>query len=132
MYQAWVPDPEYGSKRRVGYMLALLEPYGLVVQQIEVDRGERRQGIATAVYETAARDACENFGVPLHSDVYRTAASQMFWEKQQARGRAVCIEACEPHGECAPTEHKLGRGGCTRYRLSCPAPTSLGFTRKQN
>lgn len=91
---------------------------------VEVDPEVRRCGIATALYEAAARAACKEFKAPLHSDKERSRAAQGFWQKQIAKGRAVCIKATEP-GRDDYEGPISNRGGCELYKLSCPAPKSL-------
>lgn len=71
-------------------------------------RGDhQRRGVATKLYEAAARGACKRFGLPLSSDVDLQTGSRGFWEKQVRKGRAHYDADLE------------------RYVLSCPAPASL-------
>ena len=79
-----------------------------VVVDIEVDEGYRRSGVATRMYEAAAKLACSHKR-PLASDVTRFAGPRAFWSKQVQKGRAREVPA----------------RGSTAYVLSCPAPSSL-------
>ena len=46
---------------------------------IEVDRSLQRAGLATQLYERAAREACKR-STPLRSDTERSGYSQKLWE----------------------------------------------------
>ena len=102
------------------------------VAMVKVDKGLQRTGVATKLYEDAARLSCRE-GRALRSDDARTASTQRFWEKQERKGRATCAERIPPN----PAERDrarddmsiYGRGGCAYYRLPCPAPSSLAGTR---
>jgi len=99
------------------------------VAWIEVEPDRCRQGIATRLYEQAAAATCEVMGSPLASDTERTEASQAFWAKQVARGRATCVEPGEPSGGPAinnPTMPATGRGGCLYYQLKSCGERVLG------
>lgn len=76
------------------------------VTWIEVDPEYRKRGVATKLYEAAARAAC-NEGKSLASDTTgnRAPSTEAFWRKQLAKGRA---------------EHREDR-----IVLFCPAPSSL-------
>jgi len=80
------------------------------VTESRVEPAYQRRGIATQLYEAAARYACE-FGQPLSSDITISAAARGFWEKQERAGRAM--------------RRKLDRGDEV-FVLSCPASASLG------
>lgn len=117
----------FADHERVG-LLTLREKNS--VSLIEVEPGFARCGVGTRLYEKAARIACAEGGTPLRSDVYRTAASQGFWEKQVRVGRAIC--AGREHPEHGGAEEALvGRGNCLFYKLTCPAPKSLRGARAQ-
>lgn len=67
------------------------------VAHIEVEPGFRRQGIATKLYEAAAREGCRRDAIPLGS-TSRTpnSESNQFWAKQFAKGRAVRYRSAYP------------------------------------
>lgn len=71
------------------------------------------RGLGTELYHAAAVEACRR-GVTLQSDMDRSDAAEGFWKKQIRKGRAVRRVAYL-------TEEKV-----TYYRLSCPAPDTLG------
>lgn len=86
--------------------------------EIEVASSARRQGVATALYETAARELCARWGLPLMSDVARSASADAFWRKQVTKGRAVKV--------VVPQKFADERSGVPyAYQLRCPAPESL-------
>lgn len=98
---------------------------GIRVSHIAVEPAMQRCGVATRLYERAAKIACVEHNTPLKSDIERSKAAQGFWEKQVDKGRARCVEPeqrTEAFVDDAPT---TGRGGCSDYELTCPAPTSL-------
>jgi len=104
-----------------------------MIGYIEVARTHRRRGLGTRLYVAAAKEACRWLCMPLHSDTARTANAQAFWEKQARKGRATC-ERQVPANTWASqhdlaTESILGRGGCWRYKLTCPAPATLDRAR---
>lgn len=102
------------------------------VSDIRVSPKLQRCGVGTKLYEQAARFACKTFREPLHSDVERSAMSNRFWQKQVEKGRAVCVaKTGAPDISVPDWMATTGRGGCTRYRLSCPAPTDLSRQRRQ-
>lgn len=89
------------------------------VVEIEVQKSsERRQGIATSLYERAAQISCRRFGKPLASDTAdrRNEKSTTFWQKQANKGRArqVVAEFDPDFGVQEPF-----------FTLRCPAPTTL-------
>lgn len=64
------------------------------VRNVEVDRAHQRKGIATKLYQAAARAACDE-GRPLVSDERTTGAhSNDFWLKQAYKGRAI-MDGCK-------------------------------------
>lgn len=113
----------------VGYV-TLKSDDGPTIDYIFVRETWRRRGVATALYEAAARGACRSYGVPLQSDVERSAAAQAFWVKQVRKGRATCVRPTPKVGRVQPTAYVMGRGGCYRYALTCPAPASLARARR--
>lgn len=94
---------------------------------VKVDTGYQRQGIATRLYEEAARIACADYGRPLFSDETRSANDQAFWRKQEAAGRAqkVSLKGMPSDDEVG----LLGHGYSYVFKLSCPAPASLAGLR---
>lgn len=81
------------------YISLVIEGGETRTAKIEVHESLRRQGIATRLYEDAARLACSR-GAPLRSDSERSAADQAFWAKQERKGRAVCVRP-EPEAPAA-------------------------------
>lgn len=95
---------------------------------VEVTKELQRCGIGTKLYKEAAKIACKEFGEPLHSDIERSAQAEGFWQKQVAKGRAVCTKPIL--ASAGDWEGPIvGRNGCETYKLTCPAPTSLGRKR---
>lgn len=95
------------------------------VSNVVVDDPHLRSGIGTKLYEEAAKVACQQFKQPLHSDEERSLPAQRFWEKQVRKGRATCVERVDEHRSHDDSMPIKGRGGCVRYRLTCPAPRTL-------
>jgi GNAT superfamily N-acetyltransferase len=83
---------------------------------IHVRRDMRRCGLGTQLYERAAKLACE-MGYPLSSDYSRSANAQKFWEKQVAKGRAICAAEAPRPKPALPASSVRGRGGCLYYTL---------------
>jgi GNAT superfamily N-acetyltransferase len=111
--------------------LAPAEGGGLRVGHIEVAKDARRQRVGTRLYERAAQLSCKVYRGPLRSDVYRTAEAQAFWDKQVAKGRAVCARQSSEHeAEYAkgwPHDMSISnRGGCVHYVLRCPTRSLAG------
>ena len=70
------------------------------VANVEVEPEFRRQGVATALYEAAAKEACRRDAVSIGSTYRPTgAASNQFWAKQFAKGRAVRYTHVRRYGE---------------------------------
>jgi GNAT superfamily N-acetyltransferase len=117
-----------GVKGRVGAITVAnrsSEPDVAFVSHILVDEAFHRCGVGTRLYERAAQIACKDFKLPLSSDSERSGYAQGFWEKQVRKGRATCVKAVpERRSNCA-SDALVGRGGCERYKLTCPAPKSL-------
>jgi hypothetical protein len=77
----------------------------------------RRCGVATKLYELVANRACGH-GLRLCSDYRRTPESEAFWQKQAAKGRAIC-RGWQKRGR--------ERWYCTEYQLkSCPVRSLAG------
>lgn len=93
-----------------------------MVTWIEVSRTHRRHGVATWLYEQAAKAACRLWHAPLSSDFVRAEGAEGFWRKQASHGRARCIQRPNVRGKDY---------GCSRYELSCPAPASLAGLRRR-
>lgn len=115
--------------KQVGYV-TLKNDLGPTIGFIGVNSWQRRRGLGTKLYEAAAKEACRWLQMPLHSDVERTAAAQAFWEKQERKGRASCEKPVPASmGKLAKTipasDSVMGRGGCWRYKLTCPPPATL-------
>jgi GNAT superfamily N-acetyltransferase len=102
--------------REVGRMNVTLKPVGAKVVTVSVEAAHRRAGVATRLYQAAAHEACEHFGVPLVSGLQRSASAEGFWRKQLSKGRATM--RTDP-------ETKV-----SFYALACPAPRSLGRSRR--
>lgn len=79
------------------------------IKGVFVQAAHRRKGIATKLYEAAAREACAR-RAPLASTDVRAGTTEAFWKKQLAKGRASI----------------LGKGRERPwYILDCPPPASL-------
>jgi GNAT superfamily N-acetyltransferase len=110
----------------VGHIIVVKENDVPYVSDIRVLPQLQRCGLGTKLYEQAAQFACKAFKKPLHSSIERSAMSDRFWQKQVAKGRAVCVARThEPPAEQPDWVPVPGRSGCVRYRLTCPAPTDL-------
>lgn len=105
--------------KEVGYLDLQLTPQGLPYpSMVSVDPAVRRRGVATLLYQEAARLAEDRFGHPLHSDVDRSGSDDAFWQKQVRGGRAECVRKRTPPRD-PPFDYIVkGRSGCTRYRLA--------------
>lgn len=79
----------YAGRRKIGSFVA--EKYrdskSLVVRSATMRPGYERRGLGTKAYEALANWACAN-DFTLYSDSSRTDASEGFWRKQTAKGRA--------------------------------------------
>lgn len=97
--------------------------YGLAagqVYEIGVKPSAQRRGVATKMYEAAAKELCRRFNVPLRSDAARTNEADAFWKKQLRKGRAEEFNTSHPDRSIRQES----------YRLKCPAPESLDGTRR--
>lgn len=92
-----------------------------VVDTIEVTEEVRRQGVATQLYEAAARLACSKRSVLGSQDRLQGAWSNEFWEKQLAKGRAIQLK---------PKTGPVTRG-TTRYMLTSCESFDLSGLRKR-
>lgn len=126
------PDADQGrgfeivDKGRSVARVTLKNDLGPTIGYIEVDDVYQRRGLATKLYEAAAKEACRWLKSPLYSDYERSAAAQAFWEKQVRKGRATCERPWGTRAAVGPAyDSIIGRGGCWRYKLTCPAPASL-------
>lgn len=92
-----------------------------LVEHVYVNEGARRHGVATALYEAAAKDACRA-AEPLVS-AYRVydAHSNTFWKKQHAKRRAVVVGVRHDAGRKIPV-----------YALDCARGVDLsGIPKKR-
>lgn len=107
-------------KRLVGRLVVNSDKYaGHKVMNIQVDDDHQRCGIATRLYEIAARAACKA-GDNLASDTIRSDAAQAFWTKQVKKGRAKCGRKTQPF-------YDKGKGGCAYFILTkCPVRSLAG------
>lgn len=80
------------------------------VYTINVEPGHRRKGVATRLYEEAARTVEARHGQQLCSDFILSPEAKGFWEKQVSKGHA----------------QKQIVGPATQYCLLLPTPASLG------
>ena len=121
----------YADGQQIASIFVWKTAEGPAIHTVQVDRAFRERGLGTKLYKAAADLACRKFKAPLLSDASRSGYAQAFWEKQVRKGRAVCVK---PHPDPHIADRELtvaGRGGCWRYRLTCPAPRSLaGAVRK--
>ncbi len=107
------------------------------VNLISVSQKFRRCGIATKLYEMAAKYACDN-NMQLKSGVARSAMADGFWAKQVQKGRATCAKAI-PKSEAEYAERRsrtdngplVGRRGCDHYVLSCPVTSLANASKKR-
>ena len=83
----------YRSKAKVGGKVVY------VVKTIEVNESARRKGVGTKLYEAAANEACRRRGRLASVGRNPGAHSNDFWEKQEAKGRAVRVR--QPGGQPA-------------------------------
>lgn len=94
-----------------------------------------RCGIGTKLYERALKLACKH-DIPLASDFARTEASEGFWSKQVAKGRAVCSRT-DISGEKLKHVPRgfdtIGSWTCRRYvmREACPRSMDLSGRRRR-
>ena len=111
--------------KEAGYLDLQLTPQGIPYpSMVSVTPAMRRRGIATLLYQEAARVAEDRFGHSLHSDVDRSGSDDAFWQKQVRAGLAECVQKRKPPRGDVPFDHIVkGRSGCTRYRLMKKAVT---------
>lgn len=123
-----------GRDERIGVLATERTDDGIAVSSVWVDPGFQRCGIGTTLYTAAAQWACSE-GHRLRSDDVRSADSQGFWEKQERKGRAVCLERVEENRSGRPASYTgvmVNRGGCVRYQLkSCPITDLSGRKRQR-
>lgn len=99
------------------------DPARLEVRTVFVEEAYQRCGIATRMYELAARQACDTDAV-LASDNIRSDAAHNFWLKQVKNKRAWCVSKGKPY-------YDLNKGGCEYYALkSCPVESLRGSRRR--
>jgi GNAT superfamily N-acetyltransferase len=95
---------------------ALAHP-AMQISRIFVEPEYRKRGVATRLYEAAAKLSCKKYNLPLASDETRSPEADSFWRKQAAKGRARAVPETEDTGDY--------------YILSCPAPPSLAGRRRR-
>ena len=107
------------GRRKVGRLEIRRNAESSQVTWITVAEGARRSGIATRLYEVAARFSCEEWGRRLASDYRgsRAPGAEGFWQKQFRKGRAERIGS----------ESSMSN----QFMLSCPAPESLAGVRRR-
>ena len=126
----------------VGKVIVVKEGGGVpYVSFIRVEPEMQRCGLGTKLYEQAASYTCKAFKEPLHSDRERTAMSDGFWAKQVVKGRAACVSRMRNRPEVYesesywsifnPEDPAIGRSGCERYKLTCPAPKDLSRRKRK-
>lgn len=73
-------------------------PFWSIVH-VDVEPAFQRQGVATKLYEAAAKEACRRGAMPIGSNI-RTlkSPSNQFWAKQFAKGRAARHTHMRWHG----------------------------------
>lgn len=86
-------EPEFSvtalcSKKYCGDLSVAFEHGDWIVANIFVKDDFRRKGVATKLYEAAAKEACKRGGT-LASKERLSEGSKGFWEKQLIKGRAV-------------------------------------------
>lgn len=84
-YKAELPDGEQAGVVRVS-----IGHETNSVTWSHVEPGYRMEKVGTALYETAAAEACKENKV-LASDETRSSFSEAFWRKQAGKNRAVCL-----------------------------------------
>jgi len=88
-----------------------------IVSRVDVNVGFKRKGLATRMYEAAAKLAAEH-GLPLSSDQSRFPGAESFWAKQVAAGRAKAILVGQNSFNLDPNMVRY-------YLLNYPPPDSL-------
>jgi GNAT superfamily N-acetyltransferase len=109
-----------GELRAQGHPGSGIDHDRFAVYDIFVEPVYQRCGVATRLYEIAARHACDNDAV-LASDSTRSDEADSFWVKQVAKGRAQCVRLRDPASaqRLRKTVQK-----CAYYALkSCPVET---------
>lgn len=107
----------------------------LIVGTVRVAEKYHRCGVGTQLYTRAAALARER-GVPLVSDSTRSEAAEMFWQKQERKGRATCARkgrgaeklGWDPLNGFTPMK---GRWKCERYVLKPDATDLSGLKAKR-
>lgn len=84
------------------------------VDDVRVSETARRKGVGTKLYEAAANEACARRGRLASTNRLSEAHSNAFWEKQEAKGRAVRVRQ--------PGEHAF-------VLTDCPASRSVDLSR---
>ena len=107
----------------------------LVVGTVRVAETHQRCGVGTQLYTRAARKAREA-GLPLVSDTTRSDAAESFWQKQERKGRAVCIKKGRGAKKLAWSAEtgftpQRGRWSCEQYRLKVEVVDLSGLKPKR-
>lgn len=105
----------------------------LIVGTVRVDDKYQRCGVGTQLY-TRAAELARKLGLPLVSDTTRSEAAEMFWQKQERKGRATCARKgrgaaklkWDPTTGFSPA---TGRWKCERYVLNPEATDLSGLKR---
>lgn len=117
-------DPT-GDLGAIGEVSAYCAPYATGITNMpsscyagsDVDSRFRNRGIATRLYEEAARWSCDH-GFSFGSDTCLSIYSKGFWKKQLRKRRARRLVSVMVSGEGKKLRF-------TRYILPCPPPASL-------
>jgi len=104
-------------KHVLGSLEITWTPQAAVVSDIRVRAQVARKGVATSMYEEAAKIAASR-GLPLRSDTGRYPGAEGFWKKQVAKNRATAT----PVG---PNKVGLDPEKIRYYQLNYPPPSSL-------
>lgn len=115
-------DKDARCSRRFGRPTLVGDTNVRLVESVFTPDFGRRRGIATKLYEAAAKDACRA-AEPLVSAFRITGArSNDFWKKQHAKGRATVI---------GTVAMDAGQRPIPMYALDCAKGTSLSGVKKK-
>jgi hypothetical protein len=109
----------FDGSKKVGRLEIRRTPERAQVSWITVNENARRSGVATRLYEAAARFSCEVWGRPLGSDYRgsRAPGAEGFWQKQYRKGRADLVGSKD--------------SPANQFVLRCPAPLDLSGMRRR-
>ncbi len=107
----------------------------LIVGTVRVADTHQRCGVGTQLYTRAAAIA-RKLRMPLVSDSTRSEAAEMFWQKQERKGRATCARKGKGAAKLAwnPTtgfSPARGRWSCQQYVLKPDATDLSGLKAKR-